>query len=79
MLPAYQGRGIAAAATAAVVEQARADSRRRYVHAFPSVQNAASNAVCRKVGFTFMTEVDFEYPPGTLLRCNDWRLDLTTD
>ncbi len=78
VLPAYQGRGIAAAATAAVVEQARADGRRRYVHAFPSVQNAASNAVCRKVGFTFMTEVDFEYPPGTLLRCNDWRLDLMT-
>ncbi len=76
VLPAYQGRGIAAAATAAVVEQARADGNRRFVHAFPSIDNAASNAVCRKSGFTLVAEMDFEYPKGNPITCNDWRLDL---
>jgi RimJ/RimL family protein N-acetyltransferase len=46
------------------------------MHAFPSVTNPPSNAICRKLGFTLMGEYDFEYPVGHLLRCNDWRLDL---
>jgi RimJ/RimL family protein N-acetyltransferase len=78
VLPAFQGRGIATAATALVVDEVRSERRHRYLHAFPSVENAASNAVCSKVGFTLLEEaIGFEFPPGNLLRCNDWRLDLT--
>ncbi|SDN57627.1 GNAT family N-acetyltransferase [Streptomyces wuyuanensis] len=76
VLPGFQGRGIATAATLAVVEEARAAHKHRHLHAFPSVGNVASNAVCRKAGFSLIGECDFEYPPGTPLRSNDWRLDL---
>jgi RimJ/RimL family protein N-acetyltransferase len=79
VLPAFQGRGIAAAATAEVISLARAQERLRYLHAFPSVDNAASNAICRKLGFTLVGEHDFEYPKGHWMRCNDWRLDLFAD
>jgi len=77
VLAAFQGRGIAARATKQALEAARLERKHRFVHAFPSVANAPSNAVCRKVGFTFLGEHDFEYPPGNALRCNDWRLDLS--
>ena len=77
VLPEFQGLGVATRATAAVVRRARADGTHRFMHAFPSVDNGASNAICRKLGFVFQEEVDFEYPKGTLMRCNDWRLDLS--
>ena len=51
--------------------------KHRFVHAFPSVDNAPSNAICRKAGFTLLGERDFEYPPGHPLRSNDWRFDLS--
>ena len=76
VLPAFQGRGIAAAATLEAIAKARADRQRRFLHAFPSVDNAPSNAICRKTGFTRLGTFPFEYPPGNLLRCNDWCLDL---
>jgi RimJ/RimL family protein N-acetyltransferase len=76
VLPSYQGKGIAALATAAALGRARAEGKHRYVHAFPSVENPASNALCRRVGFELMGEYDFEYPPGHPMRCNDWRFDL---
>ncbi|MEE1751874.1 GNAT family N-acetyltransferase [Streptomyces sp. SP18CS02] len=77
VLPGFQGRGVATAATAAVVERARAARKHRYLHAFPSVDNGASNAVCRKAGFELRGARAFEYPPGHPIRSNDWRLDLT--
>jgi RimJ/RimL family protein N-acetyltransferase len=76
VLPAFQGRGIARTATAQAIAAARAEQTRRFVHAFPSVDNAPSNAICRKLGFTLLGEYDFEYPKGSFMRCNDWRLDL---
>jgi RimJ/RimL family protein N-acetyltransferase len=76
VLPEFQGRGVAMQATAAVVERARADGMHRFLHAYPSVDNPASNAICRKLGFAFEGEVDFEYPKGAHMRCSDWRLDL---
>lgn len=76
VLPEFQGRGIANAATLEVVAKAQADGGRRHLHAFPSVDNAASNAVCRKAGFTLLGAFDFEYPPGNTMRCNDWFVDL---
>ncbi|KKZ71442.1 GCN5 family acetyltransferase [Streptomyces showdoensis] len=77
VLPGFQGRGVATAATLAVVERARAEGRFHHLHAYPSTENAPSNAVCRKAGFTLLTEREFEYPPGHRMRCNDWRLELT--
>ncbi|MER6363514.1 GNAT family N-acetyltransferase [Kitasatospora sp. NPDC001527] len=76
VLPAFQGRGVATAATLAVLAEARAAGLHRHLHAFPSVDNAASNAVCRRAGFELLGARDFEYPPGRAMRCNDWRFDL---
>ncbi|MDY0814075.1 GNAT family N-acetyltransferase [Kitasatospora purpeofusca] len=76
VLPAFQGRGVATAAARAVAELARAEGLHRHLHAFPSVDHPASNAVCRAAGFELMGPQDFEYPPGHPIRSNDWRLDL---
>jgi RimJ/RimL family protein N-acetyltransferase len=77
VLPAFQGRGIAGKGTGLAIDIARSDGRRRFMHAFPSTDNGPSNAICRKLGFTLVEECDFEYPKGSFMRCNDWRLDLS--
>ena len=76
VLPAFQGRGIAGRATAQAIDLARSERKHRFLHAFPSVDNAPSNAICRKLGFTLLGEYEFEYPKGSFMQCNDWRLDL---
>ncbi|MFG2137253.1 GNAT family N-acetyltransferase [Streptomyces sp. NPDC048650] len=76
VLPEYQGRGIAAVAARAVITAARAEGRHRHLHAFPSVEHSASNAVCRKAGFGFQEECDIEYPKGRPMRANNWRVEL---
>jgi RimJ/RimL family protein N-acetyltransferase len=78
VLPTFQGRGIAVEATAQAIELARAERKHRFLHAYPSVDNGPSNAICRKLGFTLVDESEVEYPPGSgnVMRCNDWRLDL---
>jgi len=76
VLPEYQGRGIASAAVTEAVEIARATKGCVTVHAFPSVNNAPSNGICRKIGFELLGETEFEYPKGHWMRCNDWRLSL---
>lgn len=77
VLPAFQGRGIARAGTTLAIAAAKSDGLHRFLHAFPSVDNPPSNALCRKLGFTFVEECEFEYPKGHFMRCNDWRLDLS--
>jgi RimJ/RimL family protein N-acetyltransferase len=76
VIPAFQGRGIAALAAVQAIALARSEGKHPFLHAFPSIDNAPSNAICRKLGFTLLEECEFEYPPGTFMRCNDWRLDL---
>jgi RimJ/RimL family protein N-acetyltransferase len=76
VLPATQGRGIGAAATALAIERARAERSHRLLFAYPSVDNAPSNAICRKLGFTLLGASEFEYPKGSFMRCNNWRLEL---
>jgi RimJ/RimL family protein N-acetyltransferase len=76
VLPAYQGHGIATKATRAVIEHARRGPKYQFMHAFPSVENAASNAICRKLGFTLVEACQVEYPPGRSMTVNNWRLDL---
>jgi RimJ/RimL family protein N-acetyltransferase len=75
VLPAFQGRGLGSEAVRAVLERARAEGRWSPVHAYPSVTNVRSNAMCRKMGFTWIRESDFQFRDRTL-RCNDWSLDL---
>jgi RimJ/RimL family protein N-acetyltransferase len=76
VLPAHQGRGHASAGMRLLLDAIRADGGPRYVHAFPSVDNGPSNAICRKLGFTLLGATEFEYPKGHFMQCNDWRLDV---
>jgi RimJ/RimL family protein N-acetyltransferase len=79
VLPAFQGRGVASAATRLAVELARAERPgRRWLYAYPSVENVPSNALCRKLGFELAGTFEYVYPPasGNVLRCNEWRVEL---
>jgi RimJ/RimL family protein N-acetyltransferase len=76
VLPSSQGRGLAVAAGREALDAARSQQERRFVHAFPAPANAPSNAICRKLGFALLGPCELEYPPGSSMRCNDWRLDL---
>jgi RimJ/RimL family protein N-acetyltransferase len=76
ILSAHQGRGYAAAAVRLVAEYAARHGDRRYLHAFPVVEHAASNGVLRKAGFELLGAVDFEYPKGHWSPSSHWRLDL---
>ncbi len=78
ILPGFQGRGLASKAVRATLDKARAEGRWDVVHAFPGVTNAASNAICRKAGFSLLDECELDYA-GRLLRCNHWRIDLRSD
>jgi RimJ/RimL family protein N-acetyltransferase len=76
VVPEFQGRGIAVVATALAIDLAREDDVHRFMHAFPNVDNAPSNAICRKLGFELLDALEFEFPKGHFMTCNDWRLDL---
>ncbi len=74
VLPAHQGLGIATAAAGLVIARARQAKLTPTMHAFPSVDHPASNAVCRKSGFTLIGPAEFEYPKGHLMKVNDWSI-----
>ena len=76
ILRKYTGRGFATQAARSVISVARKERKHRYLHAFPNVENGASNAVCRNAGFTNLGECIFEYPKGHQMHCNDWCVDL---
>ncbi|EEL48624.1 MULTISPECIES: GNAT family N-acetyltransferase [Bacillus cereus group] len=78
VLPSFQGRGIATKAIEQAIAHAKMEQKHRFIHAFPSISNPASNAICQKLGFLFINECDFEYPPGSIMRCNDWRLEIAS-
>jgi len=77
VLPEFQGQGIATKASRLVVAKLSGLRKYRYLYAFPSVDNPASNAICRKSGFALLGVESFEYPPGSFMRCNIWRVDLS--
>jgi hypothetical protein len=54
VVPEFQGRGIAIAVTAQAIELAKHDDKHRFMHAFPNIDNAPSNAICRKLGFELL-------------------------
>ncbi|MFJ4190452.1 GNAT family N-acetyltransferase [Kitasatospora sp. NPDC089509] len=71
VLPEYQGRGLAKAATRRVLDDAAADGRWGEVHANPGVTNAPSNGVCRGLGFRLLGERDLDFD-DRVLRTNHW-------
>ena len=75
VLPAFQGRGVASRALELILSMARKTNRFDRIHAFPSVSNAPSNALCRKFGFRLSEETNFDYR-GTRLRVNVWVLEV---
>ena len=76
VLPEFQGRGLASAAVKQAIELVREARHRDAIHAFPSIDNGPSNAICRKAGFELIGPVQFEYPKGHWMECNDWRITL---
>jgi RimJ/RimL family protein N-acetyltransferase len=76
VIPQVQRRGIAVAAAGEALAAAAAQATHRFVHAYPGVENAPSNAVCRKLGFVLLGSCEVEYPPGRSMQCNDWRFEL---
>lgn len=75
VLPEHQGKGVATEAAHLILSQARSDPEVRYLHAYPSVANIASNVIARKIGMKNAGEFDNEGFAG-VLRCNDWRIGL---
>jgi RimJ/RimL family protein N-acetyltransferase len=74
VLPEFQGRGIGTRALLLAPVSAWQDSRRP-IHAFPSVDNDPSNAMCARAGFRLAGETDVEYRPGQLMRVCHWVLE----
>lgn len=77
VLREHQGRGIATRAMEICLELVAAGTDQPAIHAYPTVENAASNALCRRLGFELLGSTDFEYPKGHPIVCNDWSFDLT--
>ncbi|MER5935100.1 GNAT family N-acetyltransferase [Streptomyces sp. NPDC002054] len=75
ILPEFQGRGLAGAAVTAVIAHARTHGTRPHLHAFPGIDNPASNALCRSAGFELLGQTNFEYR-NKLHVSNDWRYHL---
>jgi RimJ/RimL family protein N-acetyltransferase len=76
VVPEAQGRGIAAAAVALLIEDTRRFGTFPLLTAFPSVSNAPSNALCAKSGFALSGTEEFPFR-GTILTVNAWVLQLS--
>jgi GNAT superfamily N-acetyltransferase len=77
-LPEFQGRGIGQRAVRALLELAGDQGRWGLVHAFPSITNAASNGICRSLGFRLEAEQDITFA-GRVMRTNRWVIDPAAD
>src|SRR5262245_54871806 len=74
VLPEFQGRGVGTRARTVAPAAAWRDAPRR-IHAYPSVDNDASNAMCKRAGFRLLGELDVDVRPGRPMRVFDWVLD----
>jgi RimJ/RimL family protein N-acetyltransferase len=72
----YQGKGYATRSIRLALEHAAANGDRDRMYAFPRVDNAASNAIARAAGFSFVGVEDFEYPKGVPIKVHTWLFDL---
>nr|WP_203672450.1 MULTISPECIES: GNAT family N-acetyltransferase [unclassified Streptomyces] len=77
VLPQFQGKGLGKRAVRAVLEQARDEDRWGVVHAFPATSNAASNGICRSLGFRFLSETDVTFA-DRVFRTNHWSVEPRT-
>lgn len=77
VIPGYQKKGIATAAMKILMEKV-SKLDKRFMFAFPSIENYPSNAISRKLGFSLIDQVEIEYPPKSNLKLvsNVWRKDL---
>ena len=66
VLTSYQGKGIATKAVNLALEEAAKEKRYEYIYAFPSINNPASNSICRKNDFQFLSECKSEYLRGVI-------------
>ena len=57
------------AATTQAIELAKHGDQHRCMHAFPNIDNAPSNAICRKLGFELVEACQFEFPKGHFTTC----------
>ena len=71
VLPEFQGRGVGTRALQLAPVSAWRDASRP-IHAYPSVDNDPSNAMCARAGFRLVGETDVEYRPGRSMRVYDW-------
>ena len=77
VLPEFQGRGLGKRAVRMLLELAGEDRRWGLVHAFPATTNAASNGICRSLGFQLTGQRDVTFA-GRVLRSNCWVIDPST-
>lgn len=76
VVPEAQGHGVASRALALLVDEARAHrDGRRFLTAFPSVENPGSNGLCRRGGFELVGTIAETFR-GSELTMNEWVLDL---
>lgn len=78
VLPEFQGQGLGKHAVRVLLEAARDYGRWGLVHAFPAVTNAASNGICRSVGFRLARQQDVTFA-GQVFRTNHWVIDPQAD
>lgn len=74
--PAWQGRGIATRALSEVIRRAAHDGGRGLVVGYAAVQNEASNALCRRIGFEPAGRGAFAGDAGEI-EVNIWMLDIS--
>jgi hypothetical protein len=73
-LPEFQGRGVAREALRQLVRIAVARGDRHLLVAYPGVDNADSNALCRRAGFAHEGSGTMQWR-GAPFRFNTWMLD----
>ena len=74
--PAWQGRGVASAALREVVRVAGSTGDRHLIVGYANVDNAASNALCERVGFSLVGTGAFPSQEGTpAMSVNVWMID----
>lgn len=76
VLPEFQRQGVATRAMQICLELVASHTDQAAIHAYPTIDNEASNALCRRLGFELLGATPFEYPKGHPIVCNDWSFNL---
>ena len=75
ILPEFQGKGFGTKAVMALIEYARIDGKEKWgtLHASTGVGNVASNKLCKKLGFSFLSDFNMEFY-GKFIKANRYEL-----